>query len=58
MLFAACSELKVEESDRLSFCGRGQSRLANQAKAIGAGCEVNRGIASSSPSTIEGGVSG
>jgi hypothetical protein len=25
MLFAACSELEVEESDRLFFCGRGQA---------------------------------
>jgi WhiB family transcriptional regulator, redox-sensing transcriptional regulator len=40
MLFAACSELEVGESDRLFFCGRGQSRLANQAKAICASCEV------------------
>jgi hypothetical protein len=40
MLFAACSELEVRESDRLFFCGQGQSRLANQARAICAGCEV------------------
>jgi hypothetical protein len=40
MLFAACCELAVEESDRLFFCGQGQSRLANQARAICAGCEV------------------
>jgi hypothetical protein len=40
-LFAACSELEVGESDRLFFCGQGQSRLANQATAICAGCEVN-----------------
>jgi WhiB family transcriptional regulator, redox-sensing transcriptional regulator len=40
MLFAACSELEVEDSDRLFFCGRGQARLANQARAICAGCEV------------------
>jgi hypothetical protein len=29
-LFAACSELEVEESDPLFFAGQGQSRLANQ----------------------------
>jgi hypothetical protein len=40
MLFAACSEFEVEESDRLFFCGRGQARLADQARAICAGCEV------------------
>jgi WhiB family transcriptional regulator, redox-sensing transcriptional regulator len=40
MLFAACSELEVRESDRLFFCGRGQARLANQARAICASCEV------------------
>jgi hypothetical protein len=40
MLFAACSELEVVESDRLFFCGQGQSRLADQARAICAGCEV------------------
>jgi WhiB family redox-sensing transcriptional regulator len=40
MLFAACSELEVRESDRLFFCGQGQSRLANQARAICYGCEV------------------
>jgi WhiB family transcriptional regulator, redox-sensing transcriptional regulator len=40
MLFAACSELEVVESDRLFFCGRGQRRLADQARAICAGCEV------------------
>jgi WhiB family redox-sensing transcriptional regulator len=40
MLFAACSELEVRESDRLVFCGQGQSRPANQARAICAGCEV------------------
>jgi WhiB family transcriptional regulator, redox-sensing transcriptional regulator len=40
MLFAACSELEVEESDRLFFFGLGQSRLANQARAICAGCGV------------------
>jgi hypothetical protein len=39
-LFAACSELAVEESDRMFFCGQGQSRLANQARAICASCEV------------------
>jgi WhiB family transcriptional regulator, redox-sensing transcriptional regulator len=39
-LFAACSELEVEESDRLFFCGQGQARLANQARAICAVCEV------------------
>jgi hypothetical protein len=32
MLFAACSGLEVEESDRLFFCGQGQSRLVNQAR--------------------------
>jgi WhiB family redox-sensing transcriptional regulator len=40
MLFAACSELELEESDRLFFCGQGQSRLASQARAICAVCEV------------------
>jgi len=39
MLFAACSELEAEESDRLFFCGRGQRHLANQARAI---CPVVR----------------
>jgi hypothetical protein len=39
-LFAACSELEVEESDRLFFCGQGQSRLAEHARAICAGWEV------------------
>jgi len=35
MLFAACSELEIGESDRLFFCGRGQRRLAaDKAKAI------------------------
>jgi len=38
--FAACSELEVEESDPLFFAGQGQSRLANQARAICAVCEV------------------
>jgi hypothetical protein len=33
-LFAACAELEVRESDRLFFCGQGQSRLANQARAV------------------------
>jgi hypothetical protein len=47
MLIAACSELEVTESDRLFFCGEGQSRLANQARATCAGCEV-QGVASSS----------
>jgi hypothetical protein len=40
MLFGACSELEVRESDRLFFCGQGQSRLAKQARAICAVCEV------------------
>jgi WhiB family redox-sensing transcriptional regulator len=40
MLFAACSELEVEESDRLFFCGQGQSRWASRARAICAQCEV------------------
>jgi hypothetical protein len=40
MLFAACTEFEVEESDRLFFCGQGQARLVNQARAICAGCEV------------------
>jgi WhiB family redox-sensing transcriptional regulator len=40
MLFAACSELELEESDRLFFCGRGQRRLADQARVICACCEV------------------
>jgi hypothetical protein len=40
MLVAACSELEVGESDRLFFCGHGQSRLANQARGICALCEV------------------
>ncbi len=40
VLFAACSELEVGESDRLFFCGQGQSRLVNQARAICACCEV------------------
>jgi WhiB family redox-sensing transcriptional regulator len=39
-LFAACSELQIEESDPLFFAGQGQSRLANQARAICAVCEV------------------
>jgi WhiB family redox-sensing transcriptional regulator len=40
MLFAACSELEVRESDRLFSCGRGQSRLVSRARAICAQCEV------------------
>jgi Transcription factor WhiB len=40
MLFAACSELEVRESDRPFFCGRGQARLDNQARAVCASCEV------------------
>jgi hypothetical protein len=40
MLSAACAELEVRESDRLFFCGRGQRRLADQAGAICACCEV------------------
>jgi hypothetical protein len=40
VLFVACSELEVRESDRLFFCGQGQSRLANQARAICASCDV------------------
>jgi hypothetical protein len=49
MLFGACSELEVRESDRLFFCGQGQSRLAKQARVI---CAVVRcrESASSSPS--------
>jgi WhiB family redox-sensing transcriptional regulator len=40
MLFAACSELELEDSDRLFFCGQGQSGLASRAKAICMTCEV------------------
>jgi Transcription factor WhiB len=39
-LFAACAELQVVESDRLFFCGQGQSRLAARVRAICAACEV------------------
>jgi hypothetical protein len=39
-IFAACSELEIEESDPLFFAGQGQSRLAIQARAICAACEV------------------
>jgi Transcription factor WhiB len=49
MAHARCAELDPEESDRLFFCGQGQSRLASQARAICASCEVQGG-ASSSPS--------
>ena len=41
MLFAACSELELKESDRLFFCGQGQSGLASRAKAICSVCEVH-----------------
>jgi WhiB family transcriptional regulator, redox-sensing transcriptional regulator len=40
MAHARCAELDAEESDRLFFCGQGQSRLASQARAICASCEV------------------
>jgi hypothetical protein len=50
---AACAELDEEDADRLFFCGRGQRRLADQARAICAGCEV-QGSASSSPSDTGG----
>jgi hypothetical protein len=41
-LAAVCSlrGARVGESDRLFFCGRGQGRLADQERAICAGCEV------------------
>jgi hypothetical protein len=47
-LFAACAELEVEASDPLFFCGQGQSRLANQARAISVPSVRCRGSASSS----------
>jgi hypothetical protein len=51
MPFAACAELEVRESDRLFFCGQGQSRLANLARASAPAvrCRVS---ASNSPFAI------
>ena len=40
MMWAECAELTVTEADRLFFCRHCQSRLASQAKAICAVCEV------------------
>ena len=47
-LFAACSELEVEESDRLFFCGQSRSRLGRPGQGHLRGCGVQgRGALSS-----------
>jgi hypothetical protein len=40
MMWAECAELTVKEADRFSSAGQGQSRLANQARAICAVCQA------------------
>jgi hypothetical protein len=49
----AATDLEVRESDRLFFCGHGQSGLANQARAICAVVRCRENASSSLSATLK-----